>query len=51
MQAVGLNCATYAESWPILDTVLKQTAREDPIYMYCTGGIRCEEAVGENTLS
>ena len=44
IQATGLNCATYAESWPILDDILEKKERTSPVYMYCTGGIRCEKA-------
>ena len=44
IQATGLNCATYAESWPILDEILQEKDQSSPVYMYCTGGIRCEKA-------
>jgi rhodanese-related sulfurtransferase len=44
IQATGLNCATYAESWPILDEILQEKEQSSPVYMYCTGGIRCEKA-------
>ena len=44
VQATGLNCATYAESWPILDEILQEKEQSSPVYMYCTGGIRCEKA-------
>ena len=44
--AETLNVATYAESWSALDQLLAQkcASKSDPVYMYCTGGIRCEKA-------
>jgi predicted sulfurtransferase len=44
--AEPLNVATYAESWSALDQLLTQKCadKNEPVYMYCTGGIRCEKA-------
>jgi UPF0176 protein len=35
--AQSLNCATYAETWTNMDSILKNETPEKPIYMYCTG--------------
>jgi UPF0176 protein len=42
--ASPLNCATYAETWTCLDKLLENKEKTAPVYMYCTGGIRCEKA-------
>jgi predicted sulfurtransferase len=42
--AINLHTYTYSETWSALDTVLKDKDPSDNIYMYCTGGIRCEKA-------
>jgi UPF0176 protein len=45
----NLKTFTYAETWKSLDLMLGEQDRDDEvksraIYMYCTGGIRCEKA-------
>jgi UPF0176 protein len=42
--ALNLNTYTYSETWSALDNVLKDKDPANNIYMYCTGGIRCEKA-------
>lgn len=44
--SVDLRTFTYAETWKSFDRILadKGPDTESPIYMYCTGGIRCEKA-------
>jgi predicted sulfurtransferase len=39
--AVPLNTNTFQESWDRLDELTENTPRETPVYIYCTGGIRC----------
>jgi UPF0176 protein len=36
-RAQSLNCATYAESWSNMDTILESEKSDKPIFMYCTG--------------
>ena len=43
--AKPLNCVTYSESWATIDGMLQdKDPVNTPVYMYCTGGIRCEKA-------
>jgi predicted sulfurtransferase len=43
--AASLRTNTYAETWQALDSIFEDTATVDkPVYLYCTGGIRCEKA-------
>ena len=45
--AVNLRTFTYAETWSALDKLLdykSEDSKSKPVYMYCTGGIRCEKA-------
>lgn len=42
--ALPLQCATYSESWIALDGLLQGKEASTPVYMYCTGGVRCEKA-------
>ena len=45
--AVGLSTKTYAETWNRMNHILDTSDCRDVetnIYMYCTGGIRCEKA-------
>lgn len=51
--AKNLNTNTYAETWASLDDILQEEGlvdAKDPnetekaVYLYCTGGIRCEKA-------
>ena len=47
--AVGLGTFTYSETFTALDQLLERNHPDEPvvskpIYMYCTGGIRCEKA-------
>jgi predicted sulfurtransferase len=48
--AASLGTNTYAETWKALDTIFDEATssgvanREKEVYMYCTGGIRCEKA-------
>eukprot|EP01038_Epipyxis_sp_PR26KG_P013177 gene13177-17655_t len=39
--AVPLNTSTFSDSWPVLDSLLKDLPKESKIYTFCTGGIRC----------
>lgn len=41
-QAIPLNTRTFSETWEVLDDILGGKDTSTPIYMYCTGGIRCE---------
>ena len=46
-QAMTLDTNTYSESYDSLQQMLVNDLKADkkrPIYMYCTGGIRCEKA-------
>lgn len=50
-RATGLNTNTYSESWKALDDIIERELQDNPdvvnkknIYMYCTGGVRCEKA-------
>jgi UPF0176 protein len=40
--AVPLNTNTFQESWQKLDELTEHTRRDRPVYIYCTGGIRCK---------
>ena len=47
--ATHVNTVTYSQTWKKLDEILADPARladkeTTPIYLYCTGGIRCEKA-------
>ncbi len=43
--AISLNTKTYADTWKGLESVLlNESDKEQDIYMYCTGGVRCEKA-------
>ena len=44
--SVPLGTVTYSQTWRRMDSILAEaaTTAETPIYMYCTGGIRCEKA-------
>lgn len=42
--SLPLSTITYSQTWRKLDDVLSSAKAETPIYMYCTGGIRCEKA-------
>ena len=40
--AIPLNTSTFAESWGTLQAVSDSVAnKDDPVYIFCTGGIRC----------
>jgi predicted sulfurtransferase/predicted O-methyltransferase YrrM len=39
--AEPLGTENFRDSWTVLNDRLKETARDTPIYTYCTGGIRC----------
>lgn len=39
--AVPLNTKTFQETWDVLDKMLENKPKDEPVYMYCTGGIRC----------
>ncbi|CAB9526511.1 UPF0176 protein YceA [Seminavis robusta] len=41
--AIPLNTTTFSESWPVLQQQFAtgQHNKEEPVYIYCTGGIRC----------
>lgn len=39
--AIPLNTTSFRESWKALDEILANTPKDQPIYTYCTGGIRC----------
>ncbi|MGB3617410.1 MAG: rhodanese-related sulfurtransferase [Catalinimonas sp.] len=41
--AVGLPAATFREALPLAEETLRGK-EEQPVVMYCTGGIRCEKA-------
>ena len=43
-RAIPLDTETFSESWDALDRVLQDVPKDTPVYMYCTGGIRCERA-------
>ena len=42
--AVPLNTSTFVESWPKLDEALADVSRDEPVHMFCTGGVRCVKA-------
>ena len=42
--AVPLNTSTFVESWPKLDEALADRPRDEPVHMFCTGGVRCVKA-------
>lgn len=42
--ATALKTVTYSQTWGQLDDIIKPHNPETPVYMYCTGGIRCEKA-------
>lgn len=48
--ATNLKTFTYSETWSAMEKALEdteastQTRTHKPIFMYCTGGIRCEKA-------
>ena len=42
--AVPLNTSTFVESWPKLDEALADVSRDEPVHMFCTGGVRCIKA-------
>jgi len=39
--AIPLKTKTFAESWKILDEMVKDKPKDETIYAFCTGGIRC----------
>lgn len=41
--AIPVETNTYPETWEKLDQILDSDTNK-PVYMYCTGGIRCEKA-------
>lgn len=43
--AVSLGTNTYAETWKALDNIFAEPGSTNKeVFMYCTGGIRCEKA-------
>ena len=42
--ATPLDTATFVETWPKLDAALADKPKDEPVYMFCTGGIRCVKA-------
>lgn len=44
--SIPLSTVTYSQTWKGLDKILaaRSASSSTPIYMYCTGGIRCEKA-------
>ena len=42
--AVPLNTTQFKETWDRLREILKDKSKDEPVYMYCTGGIRCVAA-------
>jgi len=46
--AIPVKTSTYSATWSALDNILESFPGDSrvatPIYMYCTGGIRCEKA-------
>ncbi len=46
--AIPVNTNTYPETWKKLDQIIDSSEgggdKTKPVYMYCTGGIRCEKA-------
>jgi len=42
--AIPLATETFRESWSKLDSLLNDQCRDQPIFMFCTGGIRCIKA-------
>ena len=42
--AVHLNTTQFKETWSALREILKDKPKNEPVYMYCTGGIRCVAA-------
>lgn len=43
MSAKPLNTTTFSETWSVLDSEVKSKSidPEQPVFIYCTGGIRC----------
>ena len=39
--AIPLDTDTFQESWSKLDDMTKDLPKEKPVYIFCTGGIRC----------
>jgi predicted sulfurtransferase len=39
--AIPLDTKIFQETWPVLDKMLEGKPKDEPVYMYCTGGIRC----------
>ena len=42
--ALPLNTTQFKETWSTLREILKDKPKNEPVYMYCTGGIRCVAA-------
>lgn len=42
--ATPLNTSTFVESWDVLDAALAAKPKDEPVYMFCTGGVRCVKA-------
>jgi len=42
--SLALNTSTFADTWPALELALAGRPRNEPVLMYCTGGVRCAKA-------
>jgi predicted sulfurtransferase len=42
--ATKMNVDTFRESLQVLDALVADRPKDEAIYMYCTGGIRCSVA-------
>lgn len=45
--SIPLNTVTYSQTWSALDDIIRERCVDPtttPVYMFCTGGIRCEKA-------
>jgi UPF0176 protein len=40
--AIPLRTETFQDSWEQLDKMMEHRPREAPVYIFCTGGIRCK---------
>lgn len=42
--SISVDTNVYSETWKALDSIVSNIDEDEPIYMCCTGGIRCEMA-------
>ena len=42
--SIPLNTVTYSQTWSVLDDIIDRCVEPTTVYMFCTGGVRCEKA-------